>query len=158
MLPSLLIYFQIFLGKILNKIAKSEIAQYKDYLTLTKTLLIIIISFTFLYPNFQITSLFLIPIGFLLSYRLKNFYFFLGLSTFLTFFTPLPLLLSAFILLLTLIHSSLTPFKLKKILISTLFFILPFSLISIETFINQNPAIFFGLLVGGFLFQLRKGP
>lgn len=156
MFQALIVYLSIPLGKLLNKIAQEEITQYKKYLTLTHLILILLTVLSFHY--FQLSSRFVIAIvvGFLVFKPLKNIYPLLGLATFTSLFTSLPLLPLSSVTILTLLHSSLTKYKLKDLLLSPLYFTLPFLLFFIETLINQNADRLIGLTIGGLLSQIRK--
>ena len=153
MLPAIIVYLQIFLGKILHLIAPSEIKYAKKYLILIKNLLLISIALVLVYSSFNFKLLIPFIIGFLIFKYFKKIYFLLGLLTFLSFYNKFTLLLLALTSLFTLIHSSLTTLKAKDFILTSIYFILPFALIFIETFINQNSSIFIGLLAGGLIAQ-----
>ncbi|MAG45832.1 MAG: hypothetical protein CMH63_03620 [Nanoarchaeota archaeon] len=157
MLASIIVYLQILLGKILNKIASSEIKYAKKYLILIKNALLILITFVLIYSSLDFKLLIPFILGFIIFKYFKKMYFLLGLLTFLSFTAKFTLLLLALASLFTLIHSSLTSLKPKEFILKSLYFILPFALIFIETFINQNSSIFIGLLAGGLIAQF-KGP
>ncbi|MBI2507790.1 hypothetical protein HYV89_02445 [Candidatus Woesearchaeota archaeon] len=155
MLEAVIIYSSIFLGKLLYAIAKEEIKEWKRYITSAKNLLIIFISLTLIYLSPEFKMVISIIIGFILFSFLKNMYLLIGLSALLSIFTASTIILSSLILLLSLIYSSLSKFKMKEVIFATLYFALPFILISLETFIKANFSIFSGLAVGGLLAQLR---
>lgn len=156
MLPAIIVYFQIFLGRILHLIASSEIKSARKYLVFTKNLLLILLALTLIYStlNFKIILPFII--GFLIFKYFQKIYFLFGLATLISFYTQNSLPLLALTSLLVLIQTSLLSLKPKDFLIVSIYFILPFSLIFIETFINANLEIFIGLLVGGLIAQLNR--
>jgi hypothetical protein len=155
MLQALIVYISILLGKILNKIAKEEIAQYKEYLTTTNVILIILTALSFVYFQFTTRLIMAMVIGFLVFKPIKTLYPLLGLSTFTSFFTSTPILPLSLTTILTLFHSSLTKYQLKDLFLSLLYFSIPFLLFLIETLINQNTDRLIGLTIGGLLSQIR---
>jgi|SRR3989344_3418320 len=154
MLEFLIIYLSLFLGKVLHLLTKEEIKSGKKYLILSSNLLIFLISIVFLITNFNILNLLLIIPSFFMFKYLKVNYFILGLGSFLALGDIM--LLSLFFIL-CLIFSSLEAFKAEKFMISSILFILPLSLLIIETFINVNSGIFTGILIGGLISLVNKG-
>ncbi len=157
MLESVIIYSALFLGKLLNATAKEELKLGKKYIAIAKSILIILTATTFIYLNFRLTQILFLLLGFIIFIFLRNIYLLIGLATFLSFFTTNPILLLSFIFLLTLAHSSLSSLNKKEMILSSVYFAMPFSLILIENFINANSSIFTGFVAGGLLAQL-KGP
>jgi hypothetical protein len=154
MFQATLVYFSILLGKLLHKIAKEELKPSTKYIVLSKNILILFLAASLLYFNFETRTLLGIVMGFLIFKPLKNIYLPLGLATFTSFLTPFPLILLSLTLLLTLLHSSLSKFKSKEFLLTTLFFALPFLLLFIETLINKNSSLLLGLAAGSLLTHL----
>lgn len=157
MLVPIIIYLQIFFGKILNYLAKEEIQQGKKYFIFAKNLLLIIISLILFYVSLELKIIIPIVAGFIILSYFKNIYFLIGFATLASLLTANPILPLSFILLLTLLYSSLSKFKLKEIVLASIFFFLPFILVFLETFIKANLSIFSGLAIGGLLAHL-KGP
>jgi len=155
MLSAFIVYLSLFLGKILRLITPEEVRQYKKYLDLTKNPVLILISISFIYLSLSPFLLTLVP-SFLLFRYLKIPYFILGLATFLSFSTSLSILPLSLILIFTLIYSSLEPWKVKPFIKDSLLFILPFTLVAIETFINANSEIFIGIVIGGLLSLIER--
>ena len=157
MLEAVIIYLSLIFGKVLYAIAKEEIHQWKKYIIFTKNLLLIFISLVLVYLSSELKIAIPIIMGFIIFSYFKNIYFLIGLGVLLSSFTAAPIILPSFLLLLTLISSSLSKFKIKEVMSATVYFIFPFILIFLETFIKANFSIFSGLAIGGLLAQL-KGP
>ena len=160
MFAILIIYLNIFLGKLLHIVAQKEIKQWKKYILSAKNLLIIFISLIFIYINLNLKLIIGLIIGVVLFNNFKNIYLSIGLTSLLSLFMPARLIILSFLLLLILVFSSLSKFKKREIFLSTLFFAIPFillSLLSLETFIKGNLSIFTGLAIGSLLVNL-KGP
>src|SRR3989344_2856638 len=157
MLDNLIVYFSIFLGKILHLLTLEEVKLYKKHLTLSKKILTIITSLILLFLSLNLfTFILIIPSFFLFKY-LKTPYFVFGLGSFLSAFSNIPILPLSLMFILCLLHSSLEPFKKREFITSSIYFLLPFSLVFIENFINANSSIFTGILLGGLLSQVFSG-
>ena len=157
MLEAIIIYLAIFLGKLLYAIAKEEIQQWKKHIVFTKNLLLISISLILVYLSPELKIIIPIIIGFIIFSYFRSAYLLIGLSILLSTFTTAPIILLSLLLLLALTYSSLSKFKIREAISTTVYFAIPFILIVLETFIKANLSIFSGLAVGGLLAQL-KGP
>src|SRR3989344_5180381 len=92
MLDNLIVYFSIFLGKILHLLTLEEVKLYKKHLTLSKKILIILVSLILLFLSLNLfTFILIIPSFFLFKY-LKTPYFVFGLGSFLSAFSNIPIL------------------------------------------------------------------
>ena len=157
MLTPIIIYLQVFFGKIVNYLAKEEIQQGKKYFIFAKNLLLIITSLILFYLTLELNIMIPIVLGFIIFSYFRNIYFLIGLAVLSASLTINPILPLSFILLFTLLYSSLSKFKIKEIVLATVYFSIPFVLIFLETFVKANLSIFSGLAIGGLLAQL-KGP
>jgi len=160
MLEAAIIYSSIIFGKILNIVAKEEIRQGRKYITAAKNILIILAAVFFIYLSLKLSVILFSFFGFIIFIFLRRaypFYFLVGLAAFLSLLTANPILFLSIIFLLSITQSSLSSLNKKEIIIASVCFILPFSLIFLETFINANLNIFTGFVAGSLLAQL-KGP
>ena len=157
MLEALIIYLSIIFGSLIHVIAKEEIKLGKKYIALAKNILIILASVSLIYLNLGLSSILFLLLGFVIFIFLKNIYLVIGAAAFLSLFAPNPVLSLSFISLLAMVHSSLSSPNKKTLISNSVYFILPFSLVLIETFIKGNLDIFIGFVAGGLLAQL-KGP
>ncbi len=157
MLEAIIICSSIAFGSILHIVAKEEIKTSKKYIIFARTVLIILTATLLIYADFNPIMILSLLFGFTLFLFLKNLYLIIGAATFLSLSSQNMVLILSSILLLTLVHSSLSAPSKKMFIRNSLYFILPFSLVLIETFIKGNLDIFTGFIAGGLLAQL-KGP
>ncbi len=164
MLEAIIIYLSFIFGKALHLLTKEEVKQGKKYITTAKNILIISAAALIYFNNFELSSFLFLLFGFIIFIFLKkihllayHFYLLIGLAAFLSLLSSNPVLLLSFIFLLTIMQSSLSSLNKKEFISASIYFVLPFSLILIENFINANLNIFTGFVAGGLLAQL-KGP
>ncbi|MEK6856844.1 MAG: hypothetical protein AABX49_02400 [Nanoarchaeota archaeon] len=161
MLEAVIIYLSIIFGKFLYALAKEEIKPGVKYIMAGRNGLILLVAIALIHSNFGLISILFTFFGlaaFIFLRRFSNLvYFLIGSATFLVLLTQDYMILMSFILLLAMTHSSMSSNK-KELFAATIYFVLPFSLILIETFIKGNLGIFTSFIAGGLLAQLKKGP
>ena len=160
-LEAVITYLSLIFGRALHLIAREEAKQGKKYIITARNALIILTSAAFIYSSFRLGSILFLLLGFVAFIFLKRFnlliYFLMGFATFLILLTSNPIIPLLFIFLLAMMQSSLSHPNKREFFVASAYFILPFSLFLIETFIKGNLDIFTSFVAGGLLAQL-KGP
>ena len=160
-LEAVIIYLSLIFGRALHLIAREEVKQGKKYIITARNIFILLTSAALIHLDFRLSSIFFLLLGFVAFIFLKRFnlliYFLMGFATFLILLTSNPITSLLSIFLLSIMQSSLSHPNKREFLLASVYFILPFSLFFIETFIKGNSDIFTSFVAGGLLAQL-KGP
>lgn len=158
MLSSFIVYLSFIFGRLLRILSLEEIKQSRREIILSRNILLVLISLMFI-PLANTPSLISI-LFFILFRKVNNQYiicFMFGIIAFLSYFSSFKIIILSLMSLLIILHSSLESFKPKNFAVQSILFFIPFSLMFVETFINQNLGIFIGLVIAFLLAQL-KGP
>lgn len=140
-------------GAFLNKRVKEEVKQGKKYFIFFERLILLVLVLLFI--KLDILLLIGILIGLVICRFFKRIYFYFGI---LIGAAKGELFLASICLvfLFGLIYGSLSKFKLKNLILDVVVFLIPFSFLFMETFINGNLSILIGVGIGGII-QWARG-
>lgn len=138
--------FSFFLGKI----AKEEVKQGRKYFLFSEKILLLVIIIIAFFYKLSVLSLIGIVIGLIICRFFKKIYFYFGIIVIGGINNKeLFLALISLIFLFSLVYGSLEKFKLRNFFVNLIIFILPFSLLLVESFINSKIGFLIGVGIGG---------
>lgn len=147
---NILVFLGIIFGKLIGIITAEEVKKGKEYFLFSGKILLTILVLILLIAKFDIFSLFIF-LGIILGIFLKIRGLFLGLGVFLSNFISVEfgLLTGSLAFIYLFIYSR--ELRWEKVTKEALFFILPFGLFGVESFINANLSALLSISAGGLL-------
>ena len=144
---NILSFLGLIFGKLLSYFTKEEIKDGNKYFILTEKILLILIALSLLIIKIDIFSLFIF-LGVIIYFFFRRISLFLGLSVVVSSFVNVEfgLLISSLVFIYLLVYSR--NLKWKNIIINCLLFLIPISLIFVESFIKTNLSIFLSVIAG----------
>ena len=144
----IIVILGILFGYYLGNITKDEILKGKKYFLFFENVILLILILIFLKLSFLM--LIGVVVGFVIYNFFKQVYFYLGVLVLCASLINKEIFLASvsLVFLFSLIFESLNKFKLKNFLLDIGLFLIPFSLLFVESFINTNLSILIGFSIG----------
>lgn len=144
---NILVFLSLIFGKLLSCFTREEIKEGKKYFVLIEKILLILIALNLLIVKVSIFSLFIF-LGVIIYFFFKRISLFLGLSVVVSSFVNIEfgLLIASLVFIYLLAYSR--NLKWKNIVFDCLLFLIPISLIFVESFIKANLSIFLSIIAG----------
>ena len=145
----IIVILGILFGLYLGNIAKDEIKNGRKYFLFFQSVILLVLILIFLKLSFLI--LMGVVIGVIIGRFFKQIYLYLGVLILCSSFIGKEIFLAAIslVFLFSLIFQSLSKSKLKRVLFDVILFLIPFSLLFVESFINGNLDVLVGIGIGG---------
>ena len=144
----IIVILGILLGFYLGNIAKDEVKNGRKYFLFFESVILLILILIFV----KLSFLMLIGavIGAVICKFFKQIYFYLGILVLCASFISKEIFLASIslVFLFSLIFEGLNKSKLKNFLLDVILFLIPFSLLFVESFINSNLSILIGFSIG----------